>query len=579
MSMLSTPAPGAVTLLPSPWSRQYDDAVDVYSGFDDDSLLHGFRQRAGMPAPGLPMTGWCSHDSSMVFGQFLSTLSSFAAQRHDSAIAEKAVRLVEGWSEAAGRRGFGDLDQRLSPGGHYFFDKFVGGLTDVGSRLGYGEAFDSLRQLTHAAEKNLDRSNIPASPVPELHSGRGGEWYTLSENLYRAAVATGDARYRDFGDVWNYDDYWNKFLESPRPADAWGVHAYSHLNTFGGVIGRYAIGGEPRHLQIAENAYEFFTQTQCYATGGFGPAERIQPYGSLADSLDRRMDSFETPCGTWAAFKLARQLIEQTGDGRYGAWIERLLYNAIGAAPATKPDGSHFYYADYRPTGGVKTRARDTFCCCSGTYGQAVSAYPELVFFVDPRSVLVNLFMPAEVIHTVSGQEITVRVETEYPMASAVRVRLTMPNPAAFRLGLRVPTGVSRIKALRLSGGGELSATVERGWAVIDRHWEAGEHLLEFELELEWQEEAISEDRPDRFALMRGPVVYVLDAWRHEPLPGSPWPADAASDAEHDSAGEYHTIAGGDPPYEAVLRPFFQLPENWTYRMYFDRASEPYPFY
>jgi hypothetical protein len=31
--------------------------------------------------------------------------------------------------------------------------------------------------------------------------------------------------------------------------------------------------------------------------------------------------------------------------------------------------------------------------------------------------------------------------------------------------------------------------------------------------------------------------------------------------------------------FEAALHPFYEIPRGWTYRMYFDRASEPYPFY
>src|ERR1041384_8146604 len=42
-------------------------------------------------------------------------------------------------------------------------------------------------------------------------SGRPGEWYTLSENLYRAYLVTGDAKFKTFAAAWHYDPYWNKF--------------------------------------------------------------------------------------------------------------------------------------------------------------------------------------------------------------------------------------------------------------------------------------------------------------------------------------------------------------------------------
>ena len=31
---------------------------------------------------------------------------------------------------------------------------------------------------------------------------------------------------------------------------------------------RYAVTGDPAHLRVVENAYDFLQNTQCYATGG-----------------------------------------------------------------------------------------------------------------------------------------------------------------------------------------------------------------------------------------------------------------------------------------------------------------------
>ena len=82
---------------------------------------------------------------------------------------------------------------------------------------------------------------------------------------------------------------------------------------------------------IIRNAYDFLQNTQCYATGGFGPAERIMPTnGNLGKALDYHQNTCETPCCSWAAFKLARYLMQFTGEARYGDWIERLIYNGIG---------------------------------------------------------------------------------------------------------------------------------------------------------------------------------------------------------------------------------------------------------
>ena len=58
-------------------------------------------------------------------------------------------------------------------------------------------------------ERHLERSR---------HVGdTSTEWYTLSENLYRAYLATGDARYREFAAVWEYPEYWDIYLRHADP--------------------------------------------------------------------------------------------------------------------------------------------------------------------------------------------------------------------------------------------------------------------------------------------------------------------------------------------------------------------------
>ena len=90
---------------------------------------------------------------------------------------------------------------------------------------------------------------------------------------------------------------------------------------------------------IARNGYDYLQRHQCYATGGYGPNERYMAIdGALGKALETRSDTFETSCGAWAGFKLSSYLLQFTGEARYGDWIERLLYNAIGAAlPIRRP--------------------------------------------------------------------------------------------------------------------------------------------------------------------------------------------------------------------------------------------------
>src|SRR5207244_4332606 len=114
----------------------------------------------------------------------------------------------------------------------YSYDKIAAGLLDAYVYAGNRDALALLSRITDWAVKNLEQKRPYA-----YNSPRGDtEWYTLSENLYRAYLITGDRKYRDFGAVWEYTRFWDLFahrqdifapFNENRPFRAY--HAYSHL--------------------------------------------------------------------------------------------------------------------------------------------------------------------------------------------------------------------------------------------------------------------------------------------------------------------------------------------------------------
>ena len=68
--------------------------------------------------------------------------------------------------------------------------------------------------------------------------------------------------------------------------------------------------GNPKHLRAAQNGFDFVL-AQSFATGGWGPNEGfvVPGSGALGDSLSSTHASFETPCGAYGHFKIARYLM------------------------------------------------------------------------------------------------------------------------------------------------------------------------------------------------------------------------------------------------------------------------------
>lgn len=552
-----------VRLLPSLLRRQVEQTASTYAALADDSILHGFRAAAGLAAPGTAMQGWASRTSSATFGQWVSGLARLGCALQDAALVEKAARLASGWG--ATLRPDGNARMNL-----YDWEKLICGLVDVAVYGGFQDAWGLLERTTRYGSAHFDRARTPATPADrDGRRPRGThEWYTLPENLLRAWLHTGNGLYREFADEWRYESYWRQFAEETAPRGAALLHSYSHLNTFNSAAMVYAATGDAVYLKILENAYEYMTRTQCYASGGYGPGEwSVPPDGALGRALEIRTDHAEVPCGCWGAFKLAKSLLCFTGRAQYGDWIETLVYNGLAASLPTQTDGRTYYYADYRLGSATKLYHWDKWPCCSGTYIQAVADYHDLIYFRSAEGLHVNLFVPSEASWTHAGQRVTVRQSTGYPESGEILLKVEVERPLRMKVGLRVPAWAGEV-AVRVNGvvagGGKPGE-----WAAVEREWQNGDRL-EMSLPLGLRLLAVDGFHARRCAVMHGPVMLAQPAQFTMPFSLR---GDASLDAAliRDSGLHFHAKDPG--PYEQKTGPFvpyWEIGERNPYRTYFD---------
>jgi DUF1680 family protein len=302
--------------------------------------------------------------------------------------------------------------------------------------------------------------------------------------------------------------------------------------------------------------------------------------GNLGKALDYHQNTCETPCCSWASFKLARYLTQFTGEARYGDWVERLMYNGIGGILPITDHGKHFYYADYRVSGGVKVYAREVYTCCSGTYCQAVSDFPNHIYYQDASSLYVNLYLPSEVGWHRPDGEVKLTQDTRYPEAETSSVTLDLKQPAVFALKFRVP-GWSNDMSIKLNGTAANVACKPGTWATIQRTWKSGD-TVEVTIPLHLRFSAVDKWHPQRIAVVRGPVVLVQEGNAHEPVFKLP-----ETDKELNEWLVPDTGAGAQPGWFrmkppdgqnviAKFLPFYAAIESLAYRMYFDNDKLPF---
>jgi len=559
-----------VRLLPSRFREQVERACEVYGSVPNDDILKGFRRNAGLPAPGHDMRGWCSRTTSGIFGQLLSGMARMSRATGERALGAKAVALLEGWTETLRPDG----DARMRP---YDWEKLTCGLVDLHLYAKVSSALPLLARTTKWAARTYDRSRSSAENFDFQGVGPGGtsEWYTLPENLYRAHLASGDSLFKEFADVWRYEDYWRRFAESSEPDEVVAVHAYSHVNTFSSAAMAYAVTGEPRYLRACANFYDFVRRTQCYATGGFGPDERLMPPdGSLGRSLDLYAGHAEIPCGTWAAFKLSRYLMGFTGEARFGDWIDTLFYNGIGASLPTEPDGRTFYYGDYRISGGIKQFYWQEWPCCSGTYWQTVADYHNVIYFRDAGGIYVNLLVPSEATWRQGGQEVRLRQDTSFPETDSSRLTFEMARPGRFALRIRVPSWCEGFSVTVNDEPVSVSAKPNT-WATIERDWQPRDAVI-LRVPMTLRAVPIDPQHPQRVAILYGPLVLAQDeACCRRPLALAKGES-LASRLVREGPEPRFRITNTEPErHVRYLQPLHTLPGFWPYWVYFDLAEPP----
>ncbi|MDM8006035.1 MAG: glycoside hydrolase family 127 protein [Phycisphaerae bacterium] len=554
-----------VTLDGGRLGRQYEEVRRDYLAISNDGLLKGFRQRAGLPAPGPDLGEWYQKGLFHIFGQVLSGLARFHAGTGDPACRDKANLLIHEWGRCIAPDGyFFNTPQAASP--HYTYEKMVGGLVDNYVYCGNQEARDCLSRITDWAMKNL-----PRNPHPWCV-----EWFTLGENLYRAYLATGEEKYREFAKVWEYTDYWNRFTGVPNDIFAnpplevgkpISFHAYSHVNTFCGAAATYEVTGDERYLQIIKNAHAWLQNTQTFATGGYGPLERLMPHDELIGSLDNPFifKHFETQCGSWAAFKLSKYLIRFTGEAKYGDWVERLTLNGIGAS-LPMSDGRVMYDSDYHPGGARKVNTQDAWTCCAGTRSMAIADYADLACFHDRHNLYVNLFTPFTIQWSHEGRQVVLRQRTLFPEDNEIHLTVSVPRPDRFGLFIRKPQWLAGpAKALLNGQPAQLHANTA-GWLGLKRQWRDGDRLtIVLPMTLEW--DALDPQHAYPGAVRYGPVVLAVGSEGANPgdsvnprnLSGSLVPVDGAP--LHFRLAEAPLL---------VARPFYEFREGERYFMYLD---------
>jgi DUF1680 family protein len=204
------------------------------------------------------------------------------------------------------------------------------------------------------------------------------------------------------------------------------------------------------------------------------------------------------------------------GRSEYVDVLERALYN--GMLAGVSMGGDRFFYVNPLASRGQHHREPWFGCaCCPPNVMRLIPQVGGLLYAGGDGAVYVNLYASSNARIAVGETPVEIAQHTDYPRSGEVKLTVEPAEAAAFDLKLRIPDWCQHA-SVKVDGE-ELPATPgEDGYVCLSRTWQPGD-VVTLKLDMPIRRIAANPKVTadvGRVALMRGPLVYCLEAADNE---------------------------------------------------------------
>lgn len=344
--------------------------------------------------------------------------------------------------------------------------------------------------------------------------------------LFRLYRATGEKRYRDLARFFllnrgkkifaqehnipleQYDGtIWQDNVPLTEHREIVG-HAVRAAYLFAGATDLVAETGDERVLQMLLRVWENTISRRTYITGGIGNEARHEGFTKDYDLPNRT--AYQETCASIALIFWAHRMGLLLEEARFFDALERALYN--GALAGIALDGKNFYYVNPLESDGTHHRRPWYACaCCPPNIARLIASLGGYLYAQTDSDLWVNLYVESRAKVALAGREVVLQVRTNYPWEGTIEVQVVEGAPVEFGLHLRIPDWCAQPRLML--NGKPLPLEIQKGYAVVRRHWQPEDRLtLELPMTPVWME-AHPRVEADRWqvAIQRGPLVYCLE--------------------------------------------------------------------
>jgi uncharacterized protein len=332
--------------------------------------------------------------------------------------------------------------------------------------------------------------------------------------------------YYTYGNSWITSGYWQDIKPVKDQTEISG-HAVRAMYLYTGAADVAALTGDTGYMDAMEKVWEDVVYRNMYITGGIGSAGDNEGFSKDYDLPNE--DAYCETCASVGMVLWNQRMCQLTGDSKYIDVLERSLYN--GALDGLSLSGDHFFYDNVLASNGQHQR-REWFgtACCPANIARLVTSVGNYIYGRNNNGIWINLFVGSNTKINLGGNEVNMKMETDYPWDGKVKLNIDPVKTGKFKLYLRVPgwcsgkavpgnlyefNGVDRVPApIALSvNGNSIQASEENGYYIIDRTWKKGD-VVEYILSIGVNEIVAKDDLKvdnNRVAIQRGPLVYCVE--------------------------------------------------------------------
>jgi hypothetical protein len=534
---------------------------------DMDNMLFMFRKAAGVPNPPGKAESWWESRFPSHAAQFLMGAGNALRWVEHEELRRRMDELIDG------------MEACVDPEGHLR----VPGVEGLKDHWAY-----SLQMLAHGLLA-ADAGGQPKA-LPRLREmidwcnsylGEREEGFGLTRGLnYTGQIAftlmyhtrLGKPADRQTAERTFIPRDWMKWVADRNPDAIWkDSPKWPHcmlIILFQAYLDHYRATGERRYLDAALGGWDLFRENWQHVGGSIAICEGGK-YPPKCYPVSKKRHVGEL-CGSVLWVRLNHLLHQLYPDQeQYVAEIEKSIYN-VGLAGQGRQAKGYFYHLlmEGRKTEGMGPTTTHT--CCEGNGTWLIGSLPQYIYSLSADGLYVNLFAPSTITRQLGSKTLRAEMDTRFPFAPEVSIRVRTDAPVAATLHVRVPSWVTGPVSLSVNGKKVASGQPE-SYVPIERIWADGDELS-FRLPggvrvTKYVGEAAIEGH-DRFAIEYGPILLAVagDLGKHIPVQIPQDPGRASAWLKPTGNEPLHFRAEGLDSHE--IMPYFHLADDQAFTAY-----------